>query len=242
MSDNLNILLVEDNPGDAFLVKFYLEESIFKNSGFVHVESLQSALDNLSKGKTDVVLLDLNLPDSNGVNTVKSILSHSKDVVVIVLTGLADNELGVQTVKLGAQDFLVKGQFDGKVLTSSIRYAFERAQLKQKVRELDERIVQYSDMQEIAKIGYFEINLESKSLKLSSFLSELIGYNTDSFDDFMDKLSQESKDALNNLLKTTVGKQEGFQLNFNLKDSDTVCMLRAKYSSSNLIKGTLQVV
>ena len=132
MDKPLNILLIEDNPGDAFLIKFYLEESIFKNARLIHAEFLKTGLDLLSKNAFDIILLDLNLPDSKGIETLQQILDMVVDSVVIVLTGLSDEELGVQTVKMGAQDFLIKGQFDGKVLTSSVRYAFERYLLQVK--------------------------------------------------------------------------------------------------------------
>lgn len=195
MENDLKILLVEDNPGDAFLVKFYLEESVFKNAQFIHTEFLDSALDILSKNKIDVVLLDLNLPDSKGVETVQQILDHS-GAVVIVLTGLADNELGVQTVKLGAQDFLVKGQFDGKVLTSSIRYAFERAQLKQRVRELDENKTQFQEAQEIAELGFWVLNTETSELWITNHLKKLLD------------IKEQPNYQLNHLLRKFVNKEE----------------------------------
>lgn len=241
MKENLNILLVEDNPGDAFLVKFYLEESILKSAQFIHAEYMQSALDILSKNEIDVVLLDLNLPDSKGVETVQSILDHSKDAVVIVLTGLADNEVGVQTVKLGAQDFLVKGQFDGKVLTSSIRYAFERAQLKKQVRELDERIIQFSSTQEIAEIGYWELKINTKAFKLTPYLSNLIGLESSSFEDFKGKLTDESSSELGDLIQAAVSDSKDFDVDlfFNGNDDQFKMKSRSK-SDDNLIIGTLQ--
>lgn len=180
-SINLNILLIEDNPGDAFLIKFYLEESVLKYARLLHAEYLNTAIDLLQHNEFDVVLLDLNLPDSSGIATLQAILDAAKGSVVIVLTGLNDEELGAETVKLGAQDFLVKGQFDGKVLTSSVRYAFERYQLQKQVmhysNKLSESINQFDNAQQVGDFGYWELNLADGSMHWSKNLFRLLGKN-----------------------------------------------------------------
>lgn len=178
MERPLQILLIEDNPGDAFLIKFYLEESTFKDAALIHAEFMGTAIDLLTKNPIDVILLDLNLPDCRGIETLETVLAAKKDCVVIVLTGLDDEDLGVQTVKLGAQDFLVKGQFDGKVLTSSIRYAFERYKLQREVEnytdKLDESKQRFEQAQLIGRFGYWELNLENKQMYWSDAMRELM--------------------------------------------------------------------
>lgn len=178
MEKSKHILLIEDNPGDAFLIKFYLEESIFKDAELIHAEFMGTAIDLLTKNKIDVILLDLNLPDSHGIETLETVLAASRDSVVIVLTGLNDEDLGVQTVKLGAQDFLIKGQFDGKVLTSSIRYAFERYQLHKQVAgftdRLDKSKQQFELAQKIGRFGYWELSLNDSQMYWSDELRELL--------------------------------------------------------------------
>ncbi|CAN5120058.1 hypothetical protein BH09BAC1_BH09BAC1_22680 [soil metagenome] len=178
-SINLNILLIEDNPGDAFLIKFYLEESVLKYARLLHAEYLNTALDLLQNNEFDVILLDLNLPDSKGIETLEAVLDAAQGSVVIVLTGLNDEKLGLQTVKKGAQDFLVKGQFDGKVLTSSVRYAFERYQLQKQVlsfsQMLNDSISQFDTAQEVGEFGYWELNVKDNSMQWSSNLFSLLG-------------------------------------------------------------------
>lgn len=184
MNKRMNILLVEDNPGDAFLVKFYLEESMFSTAQFIHAEFLGTAIDLISKNDIDVILLDLGLPDSQGIDTLKKILAVANKSVVIVLTGLDDEDLGVETVKLGAQDFLVKGQFDGKVLTSSVRYAFERYQLQKQVDKFSSKLGeierQLLNLQDLCKSGYWELNLQDKHLFLSENARKLLAVNNGS--------------------------------------------------------------
>ena len=122
----LDILLIEDNPGDAFLIKFYLEDQYSEEYTFHHVDYLKYGLEALASKPYDIVLIDLDLPDSFGIDTVKRVMEAYPKQLLIVLTGLNDEEVGLSTVNAGAQDFIVKGKFDGKVLHSKIRYAIER--------------------------------------------------------------------------------------------------------------------
>ncbi len=176
---NLNILLIEDNPGDAFLIKFYLEDSVLKFARLLHAEYLKTAVDLLQHNEFDVILLDLNLPDSKGIETLETVLKASQGSVVIVLTGLSDEELGLETVKKGAQDFLVKGQFDGKVLTSSVRYAFERYQLQKQVLQFMQQLnvaeAQFSAAQQLGDFGYWELDQQDKTMLFSSKLFATLG-------------------------------------------------------------------
>lgn len=231
MQYDIKILLVEDNPGDAFLVKFYLEESIFKSAQFIHAEYLQSAIDILSKNKIDVVLLDLNLPDSKGLDTVKEILEKSPDSVVIVLTGLADNELGVKTVKLGAQDFLVKGQFDGKVLTSSIRYAFERAQLKSQVKALDGSHGRFTLVQELTEAGYWELNSNTREMYLSDTLKAFLELDKDAqyeLMSFQKLFSAEDAEKLNAAFETAIENNGDLEIELPYKKGGKTIQLLFK--------------
>ena len=236
MDQPLNILLIEDNPGDAFLIKFYLEESIFKSARLIHAEFLKTGLDLLSKNAFDVILLDLNLPDSKGIETLEQVLSIVVDSVVIVLTGLQDEELGVQTVKMGAQDFLVKGQFDGKVLTSSVRYAFERYQLQKKVDnytdELDESKHQFENAQEIARMGYWELDLNDKNMHWTHSLYKLLNTKPENGGMNLATLLKLVKDPyanqLNEHFKKAVEKAEPFSFDFHLNNDERKFTLHSR--------------
>jgi DNA-binding response OmpR family regulator len=208
MEHELNILLIEDNPGDAFLIKFYLEESMLKNSRLVHAEFLKTALHLLSKNTYDVIILDLNLPDSHGIATLASVLEAKKDALAIVLTGLQDEELGSQAVKMGAQDFLVKGQFDGKVFTSSIRYAFESTRAKKELSKSVEYISQlefrFNTVQQINKTGFWQINLTDKSAICSDYLIELLQLKNkiETCSDFLNLFDKNEQEKLNKLISS----------------------------------------
>lgn len=140
----IDILLVEDNPGDARLVQIVLSEARDIQFNVVHVERLAQAIDVIKQRSFDAVLLDLSLPDSHGLETVIKIEAVSPNVAIVVLSGFHDEELALQAVKTGAQDYLVKGQADGNLVTRSISYAMERKRIEvdlQKARsELEHRV------------------------------------------------------------------------------------------------------
>ncbi len=139
----LRVLMIEDNPDDALLIQVNLadlqtEEPLLPHVGLVHVEDLKEGLEALAGGGFDLVLLDLSLPDSEGLASVKTICRHAPRMPVVVLTGLADQELAQKALACGAQDYLLKGQVLGVLLVRSILYAIERNRLRLKLVKFDE--------------------------------------------------------------------------------------------------------
>ncbi|MFN8278049.1 MAG: response regulator [Chitinophagales bacterium] len=167
----LKVLVIEDNAGDAFLIKFYLGESLSPKFHFFHAENLAAAEGFLAQEKFDIILMDLNLPDSVGITTIKKVLEQYPGNLVIVLTGLTDETVGLETVRYGAQDFLVKGKFDGKVLISSIMFAFERYHLNKELNKGEER---FNNLQWLMNTGYIEVDVERKKVFFSRPLMEVL--------------------------------------------------------------------
>jgi phosphoserine phosphatase RsbU/P len=132
----IRILLVEDNPGDARLLLETLREAASLRFDLDHVERLSAARQRSVEGGIDVVLLDLSLPDAQGLDTVRECLTFAAEAPIIVLTGLNDESVAVQAVQAGAQDYLVKGQVDSVLLVRSIRYAMERKRLELERQQL----------------------------------------------------------------------------------------------------------
>jgi two-component system, cell cycle sensor histidine kinase and response regulator CckA len=123
----IKILLVEDNPGDVLLLQETLSEITHFELELVHAECLAQALHRLQAETFDVVLLDLLLPDSNGLETFVQIYDRVPLTPIVVLTGMADETLALRALQAGAQDYLVKGKTSGsELLMRSIRYAIER--------------------------------------------------------------------------------------------------------------------
>lgn len=127
-SGAIQLLLVEDNPGDARLIKLFLDESR-QEFAITHTTGLSDTMRFLAHGHPDTVLLDLGLPDSQGLATLRETRKAAPEVPVVILTGLNDEELAVDALKEGAQDYLVKGSIESKALVKSVRYAIERQRL-----------------------------------------------------------------------------------------------------------------
>lgn len=133
----LKVLLIEDNPADARLIREMLKglrEGVFELES---VDRLSTGLERLADSERDVVLLDLSLPDSQGFDTFLKLREKAGAVPTVLLTGLDDEALAVRAVHEGAQDYLIKGQVDGHLLSRAIRYAIERNKL---VRELHDAL------------------------------------------------------------------------------------------------------
>jgi two-component system cell cycle sensor histidine kinase/response regulator CckA len=131
----VRVLLVEDNPGDARLVRVHLSQVPGAACTLAAAASLKEAVGALARGDVDVVLADLGLPDSQGLDTASRLARAAPSVPVVVLTGLDDEELGRQALLRGAQDYLVKGKVDGASLWRAVRHARERAHAARTVRE-----------------------------------------------------------------------------------------------------------
>ena len=120
------VLLVEDNPADARLLREALAEIADSRFEITHCETLSQAHEFLAKNTSDVILSDLGLPDSQGLETIRHIHKAAPGVPIVVLTALNDESFGDQVLQEGAQDYLVKGQIDSRLLWRALRYAMER--------------------------------------------------------------------------------------------------------------------
>jgi signal transduction histidine kinase len=148
MNPVTRVLLIEDNPGDAKLIATMLAEAGAKGLGFelVWAEDLPSGVEHLRAGDIDIVLLDLGLPGSSGLETLQLLFNQTPKVpTLVVLSGLTDEEVAVQALLSGAQDYLVKGHVDSATLMRAIRYAIGRNQAENAVRqardELEQRVI-----------------------------------------------------------------------------------------------------
>jgi PAS domain S-box-containing protein/putative nucleotidyltransferase with HDIG domain len=130
----INILLIEDNRGYATVVQEMLARVMDIPYQFKYAERLSTGLKYLEKNGTDVVLLDLGLPDSKGLDTFTKVYDHTAKVPIIVLTANHNDVLAVEAIKAGAQDYLVKGQFEGQVLGRAIQFAIERNRVEEALK------------------------------------------------------------------------------------------------------------
>ena len=131
----IRVLLVEDNLGDAFLIEEKLKLSNNMWFQLLHVERLSEAIASLSAEKIDVILLDLSLPDSQGLETFLTLQEQASSLPIVVLTGMNDEDLAIQAVRQGAQDYLVKNTAIAELLVHAIRYAIERKRTQEELKK-----------------------------------------------------------------------------------------------------------
>ncbi|MBU1615483.1 response regulator [bacterium] len=118
----IKILLIEDDPEDVMLISEMLASSKGVTFDLEHVNRLSSGLERLAKGGFDLVLSDLGLPDSQGLDTFLEVQRRQPKLPIVVLTGLGDESVGVSAVRRGAQDYLIKGEVNSSLLIRSIHY------------------------------------------------------------------------------------------------------------------------
>lgn len=199
MSDDVRprILLVEDNPGDARYIRELLDDDdvslearsfdgdvlVDRGDGtpddpIVHETRLGDALDYLDDAGADVVLLDLGLPDSTGLETLTTLLDHETEVPVVVLTGLTDREVGMEALRRGAEEYLVKDEINAGLLVRSIHHAIERRAHRREQKRYEALIEEATDVNTIVDPdGTFQYVTPSVEYVLGYDPNELVGEN-----------------------------------------------------------------
>ncbi|MBI4511302.1 MAG: response regulator [Deltaproteobacteria bacterium] len=143
----MKVLVVEDNPGDVRLLQEVLREAGARTVQIAHVSRLGDALSRIEERDIDVVLLDLSLPDSRGLETVERIRAAAPDLPVVILTGSSDEGNAIEALGRGAQDYLVKGEVSARMLLRSLRYARERQ------RQIEEVARAHRDLRQVIDLA-----------------------------------------------------------------------------------------
>ena len=169
-SKPVSILLVEDNPGDTRLIREMLADADSVIFNVHHADRLGTALESLGQNGIELILLDLGLPDSQGLETLRKVHARASEIPIVVLTGLNDEVVGVQAINEGAQDYLIKGQVDTQLLKRTIRYAIERKQAEDRERRLQ---LQLSASNRLASLG---LMVEGIAHEINNPLASVIGF------------------------------------------------------------------
>jgi PAS domain S-box-containing protein len=176
----IKVLLVEDSPSDALIVEDVLTHTDGAQFCVVRFAQLNAALERLRAQHFDVVLLDLNLPDSDGFDTFLRLHGEASEVPIVVLSGRDDEALALKAVQAGAQDYLVKGRMGEEVLQRSIRYAIERQRADRTLAESEERyrlLIERSPDAYLVQCDGEVVFANAASLKLfgATHLDQLLG-------------------------------------------------------------------
>lgn len=177
----MTILLVEDNPGDARLIRELFRDIHWRSFEILTAESFQQASDRLKEHRVDLALVDLSLPDSHGLETFRKLAEGHPSLPQVLLTGLNDQETAIQAVREGAQDYLLKGEVDGQSLIRAIDYAIERKRIQAELETANVRLQKSAeDLHSILNqlhIGTILTNPEGRILHMSVSALRLLGRN-----------------------------------------------------------------
>jgi diguanylate cyclase (GGDEF)-like protein len=184
--EEIGVLLIEDNHDDALLIQRYLSKAMKVLYQVNHVDELRKGLERLKSGGVGVVLLDLGLPGDHGLSAFEKVHASSPNVPIIVLTGHDDDDLALEAVQKGAQDYLVKGQIAGSLLQRSIRYAIERKRAAEELKRLNEQLERQATTDPLTGIlnrlkFNNTLNAEIQRSKRYAFPLSLIMFDIDHF-------------------------------------------------------------
>jgi len=221
MSERLHVLIVEDNPADADLVRNALPETGPIRFHSESVPRLSEALARLATGGIDLIMTDLGLPDSQGLATFRKLRQAAPDLAIIVLTVSDDQEMAVAAVREGAQDFLVKGQVSGNLLVRAVRYALERKRMEVALRESEANLRQ---AQEITRLGRWELDLVSGRLTWSDGIFALFEANretfTASYEAFLEYVHPDDRASVDQAYHESIEHKKPFEIEHRLLMKD----------------------
>jgi two-component system, NarL family, sensor histidine kinase UhpB len=220
----IHIILVEDNPGDALIIKEMLKDIYDDNFDLEHFQRVEDGVKNFNED-FDIMLLDLNLPDSQGFETFNTMNKNAPELPIIILTGLVDEDLAINIVSEGAQDYLVKGQIDKQLLSRSIKYSIERKHIEIDLRKSEEK---YRLMVEKIESGLFLINSKNEINYVNSQMAEMLGYKSDELinQDVYNFIQRKCRDVFKKHLKVNNrGIGQTYEIQFLSKDGKPLWVL-----------------
>ncbi|KAB2964653.1 MAG: EAL domain-containing protein [Thermoanaerobaculia bacterium] len=218
----LNVLIVEDDPGDALLIRRLLERARDLDCRVEVRDRIASGLERLDAGGVDVVLLDFSLPDSLGLDTFRRMRDRHPELPVLILTSLDDDALAVRAVAEGAQDYLVKRQVDARLLARAIRYAIERQRGESALRASEER---YALAVRGANDGLWDWDRGAGTVYLSPRWKAMLGYREEEVGDrpgdWFSRVAEDDREKLRSALEAHVGSSEPhFELEHRMMHRD----------------------
>jgi signal transduction histidine kinase len=229
----IRILLVEDNPGDARLIREMLNEPGSCKYDLTHLESMKKAVTHLVANAVDIVLLDLGLPDANGLGAVQQAHAVATAVPIVVMTGLDDELLAAQALHEGAQDYLIKGQVEPHAFLRSLRYAIERQRMQAELIKASEELKKLDEMKSnFISIAAHELRTPLTSIKnaVDLILTEKTGEITGNQEQFL-LMAQRNINRLADLI--------GDLLNISKIESGKFELLLTKIDLKKLIESVL---
>jgi PAS domain-containing protein len=222
MRDAINILLVQDNSNDALLVRKAITESRFNTDELYFAKSVNEA-SVFMDGKINLLLVDITLPDSDGLEKLGDLTRMYPDVCLIVLTGSIDEDIALEVVRQGAQNYLSKDELDGRTLNRTISLSLERHQILQKLKATERELLQSKrfleksearllEAQAVAKVGSWETELATMSVFWSAETFHIFDLNPTTYkpthSSFLDYVHQQDKARVDEAFRQSFSHSE----------------------------------
>jgi two-component system, NarL family, sensor histidine kinase UhpB len=215
---HLDILLVEDSATDAMFTSSELVDSEFGPFSVTHVRLLEEALELVQARRFDAVLLDLGLPDCKGLETLQRLRKKTPhDIPIVVLSGMEDEALRLRALREGAEDYLVKGESEGRLRSRSVRYAIERRRVAEALLESERQLAMAVDA---TKTGIFDWNIASGKVTWSYHHAQLFGMRPEEFggkyEDFERCVHPDDRAQILAKVNGSIASREDYQNEFRI--------------------------
>lgn len=223
--DKMKILIIDDDTDDVYLIRELLKDITVIQFELLHEKSLKSALELLEKERPNCILLDLNLPDSLGTDTLKNVINKHADLPIVILTVIDDEDTAIKSLHDGAQDYLVKGKINGEIISKSVSYAIERKKIENALRESEKK---YKNIVDTILEGLWTTDTKGKTTYVNRQLAKMLGYSPEEilnqpFFNFVDEsLRNDAKKLFDRRRK---GIKDRYDFRFVKKDSSIIWVI-----------------
>lgn len=212
-ANNTNILLIEDNPGDARLIQEGLKEALAGRFSLTHADCLEACIKFLEEKEFDVILFDLGLPDSQGFDTLARVKAKTERHPIVILTGLDSEDMAIKALREGAQDYLVKDEINARILKRAIQYSIERKKSREALHQSEEK---YRLLVESLQEGIWVIDANARTTFANRRMAEMLGYTVEEMIgkhlfDFMDEQGKKSAQKLLERRRQEIKEQHDFE-------------------------------
>jgi len=221
----INILVIDDLEEDAKLVKVFLKQASLRHE-FFYAETLYEGIEVCEENDIDLVLLDLSLPDSRGLRTLESFLERNpKDLPVVVMTGTSNEMVGEQAIRAGAQDYLVKGEFDYKLLGRAIRQAMARHKHLKELERLNKQLhaikIRFDWINQMTGSGHWEIDIVTNEMNWSDEVYKIFGFDPGrikpSLTDYLNYVYSEDREKVQSALQGAIKDGELRKIEYRIR-------------------------
>ena len=226
--DKIEVLLIESSESDALIIAEYLLESKTNEYEITHLINLEEAHCFLKESSVDIIIVNLYLPDSFGIHTFNNLIKKYPNTPFLILTDMKDHHIGINSVKKGAQDYLIKDEINANTLSRSINYAIERKTTEKELRKSEEK---YRELFERSKDAIYMSTVDGSFIDINTAGLSLFGYEKDDMTNLKVRDLYVNKTDRDHLKEVLAIQGEVSDYNVELVKKDQVTVLKCLLST-----------